>query len=280
MMSDDLDEVDWEFSGNNFGGSTGVVQTNYFGKGITGDYDRGTQPSVDSPQTEFHTYTYDWSAESLTWSIDGTVVRTLLAADEDDSYHQYPQTPVQLHLGLWDAGAPNTSASTVNWAGGYTDLSQAPFTMYVKSVKIVPSNACATYAYGDMSGTWQSIKCGNSSSSVSGGMSVTSSSSSSSTAAAKTAQSATTTTSTKSTILSHGTHLPSPGHKCVNPHLPYSHLFPSLDGHRGSVSGSTKSNGDGQYLHDGGDDDDCVYTDQTGRVKRSTNCRRGSDDGE
>ena len=34
LMSDDADEIDWEFSGNNFGqsGSTGVGQNNYYGK--------------------------------------------------------------------------------------------------------------------------------------------------------------------------------------------------------------------------------------------------------
>ncbi|CAJ2500838.1 Uu.00g036910.m01.CDS01 [Anthostomella pinea] len=44
LMSDDLDEIDWEFSGNDFGQSTPTLQTNWFGKGITGIWDRGTQP--------------------------------------------------------------------------------------------------------------------------------------------------------------------------------------------------------------------------------------------
>ena len=159
LISDDLDEIDWEFSGNNFGSSSGKVQTNYFGKGITGNYDRGTQPSVDSPQTEFHTYTIDWTSTSLTWSVDGTALRTLFAADADTDSHQYPQTPMQLHLGLWDAGDADSSPATVEWGGGYTDLSQAPFTMYVKSVRIVNSNPCGNYQYTDTSGTWQSIQC-------------------------------------------------------------------------------------------------------------------------
>lgn len=34
LISDDLDEIDWEFSGNNFGytGSSGMGQNNYYGK--------------------------------------------------------------------------------------------------------------------------------------------------------------------------------------------------------------------------------------------------------
>lgn len=66
LLSDDLDEIDLEFSGNNYGASGGSLQTNYFGKGITGNYDRGTQPSVSDPTQAFHTYTIDWSPTQLT----------------------------------------------------------------------------------------------------------------------------------------------------------------------------------------------------------------------
>jgi beta-glucanase (GH16 family) len=77
LMSDDTDEIDLEFSGNNFGAAGGKVQTNYFGKGMIGNYDRGTQPVVEDPQTEFHTYALDWSSASLRWSVDGAAIRTL-----------------------------------------------------------------------------------------------------------------------------------------------------------------------------------------------------------
>ena len=72
LMSDDADEIDFEFSGNDFGKASGTVQTNYFGKGIVGSYDRATQPAVTNPQSEFHIYTLDWSATTLTWSVDGS----------------------------------------------------------------------------------------------------------------------------------------------------------------------------------------------------------------
>ena len=161
LLSDDLDEIDWEFSGNNFGSPSGKVQTNYYGKVITGNYDRGTQPAANTPETQFHTYTFDWSPQELTWSIDGVVVRTLLATNSDNDTHQYPQTPSRLHLGLWDAGDQDSNIYTVEWAGGYTNISLAPFTMYVRSVRISNSNPCSSYQYTDTSGSWQSIKCVN-----------------------------------------------------------------------------------------------------------------------
>lgn len=92
MMSDDLDEIDWEWSGNNFAQSKGQVQTNFFGKGIAGSYSRGTAPPVDSPQDQFHTYALDWTPEALTWSIDGKNVRTLSNNHQTSGESQYPQT--------------------------------------------------------------------------------------------------------------------------------------------------------------------------------------------
>jgi len=160
LMSDDADEIDLEFSGNNFGAAGGKVQTNYFGKGMIGNYDRGTQPMVEDPQTEFHTYALDWSSTSLMWSVDGAAIRTLPNSNANSGPYQYPQTPVRLQIGLWDAGDVDTPNGTVLWAGGYTDLSKAPFTMFVKSVNITNASPCSGgYQYTDMSGSCQSIKC-------------------------------------------------------------------------------------------------------------------------
>lgn len=97
LLSDDLDEIDWEFRG----GVTDSVQTNYFGKGYTGTYNRSSTPSVTSPQTSFHTYAVDWSPDALVWFIDGKAVRTLKAADADGNGSQYPQTPMKVSLSLW-----------------------------------------------------------------------------------------------------------------------------------------------------------------------------------
>ncbi|KAI9705265.1 MAG: hypothetical protein M1820_005263 [Bogoriella megaspora] len=160
LISDDYDEIDWEFSGNNFGQTTshGQVQTNYYGKGNTGYYDRGANFDVNQPQASFHTYTVDWNKDGIKWSIDGKNVRTLLPSQCDNDTHQYPQSPMKLQLGVWDGGDPDGNPGTVGWAGGYTNLSQAPFTMYVKSVTITNYNPGYGYNYTDKSGSWESIQ--------------------------------------------------------------------------------------------------------------------------
>ncbi|KAL8828246.1 MAG: hypothetical protein Q9170_006690, partial [Blastenia crenularia] len=153
LISDDLDEIDWEF----LGGATSTVQTNYFGKGYTGSYNRSTTPAVANPQSMFYTYTLDWSPTALVWSIDGTAVRTLNAADADGNGSQYPQSPMKVSLSLWDAGDPD--AATQSWGGGVTPIPPPePYTMFVKSVKIWNSNPANWYQYADQSGSYKSIK--------------------------------------------------------------------------------------------------------------------------
>lgn len=43
------------------------------------------------------------------------------------------------------------------WAGGETDYSQGPFTMYLKSLTVTDYSTGSSYSYSDMSGSWQSI---------------------------------------------------------------------------------------------------------------------------
>ncbi|KAK2074550.1 hypothetical protein P8C59_008748 [Phyllachora maydis] len=168
LQSDDLDEIDWEW----LGGDTSQVQTNYFSKGCTQTYTRGGFAQVNNPQSNFDTYTIDWTPQQLTWSINGNVVRTLTAASATGC-DGYPQTPMQVKLGTWVAGGPNSPPGTVQWAGGYTDISKAPFIGYYQSIKITDySNNVAgatEYVYGDQSGTSDSIKVITGGGSASGG---------------------------------------------------------------------------------------------------------------
>jgi LysM repeat protein len=163
MMSDDADEIDWEWSGNNFAQSRGQVQTNFFGKGIAGTYGRGTAPPVDSPQDQFHTYALDWTPDALTWSIDGNNARTLNNNGLTSGEWQYPQTPSRLHLGLWCSGDPETnSGGTVGWGGGPTDFNKLPYSAYVKSVRITTPNPCSSWNYPNpFDGTYRSVQCTN-----------------------------------------------------------------------------------------------------------------------
>ncbi|ODM16278.1 hypothetical protein SI65_08277 [Aspergillus cristatus] len=172
MESDDLDEIDWEA----IGGYTDRIETNYFGKGDTTTYDRETWVNLDTPQETFHTYTVDWTKDSITWLIDGNSVRTVKYAEAKDG-SRYPQTPMKLRLGIWAGGDPDNGQGTIEWAGGETDYTQAPFSMYVKSVTVTNYNPADTYEWTDTSGSYQSIKASNGTSSDSSSSSTSSDSS-------------------------------------------------------------------------------------------------------
>lgn len=65
---------------------------------------------------------------------------------------------MRIKLGIWDGGAADEAEGTVSWAGGYTDLTEAPFVMYVKSITIEDyTTSGSEYSYGDQSGDYTSI---------------------------------------------------------------------------------------------------------------------------
>ncbi|KAK6063812.1 glycosyl hydrolase family 16 [Seiridium cupressi] len=152
LESDDLDEIDWEW----LGGDVDQVQTNYFGKGNTTSYDRGTYETVSDSQDTWHNYTIEWTSSYTTWYIDGSAVRTLNYADAVDGTN-YPQTPMRVKLGSW-AASDSGSEGTIEWAGGETDFDDSPFTMYVESITIQNYNPGSTYTYGDLTGSYTSIE--------------------------------------------------------------------------------------------------------------------------
>ncbi|KPM38632.1 hypothetical protein AK830_g7915 [Neonectria ditissima] len=158
LQSDDLDEIDWEW----LGGDTQQVQTNYFSKGDTTVYDRGGFHDVSDPLTTYHKYSIEWTKDAVNWLIDDNNVRTLKAS----SVKGFPETPMQVKLGTWCAGGKDTPKGTVDWAGGYTDFSKAPFNAYYKSLSIVDyaggdsatSKSVKEYVWSDNSGDWESIE--------------------------------------------------------------------------------------------------------------------------
>ena len=151
MESDDLDEIDWEWLGS----QPTQVQTNYFGKGQTGSYDRGSTSSNPTGGSDYNTYTVDWSAQQIVWQINGQTVRTL---SPQNANGQYPQTPMQLKLGAWAGGDSSNAPGVIAWAGGSSDYSKGPFSMYVKSVKATDYSTGKTYSYSGTDGTWQQVK--------------------------------------------------------------------------------------------------------------------------
>lgn len=152
LQSDNLDEVDWEW----IGGQEGKVQMNYFGKGNTTTYDRMIEAPVATTQSEFHKYALNWTAEALTWIIDDKPVRTLKFADANGG-KTYPQTPCNVRLGNWPGG-DSENEGTRQWAGGEVDYKKAPFTMTVKSIKVINYSPGTEYKWTDKSGSFGSIQ--------------------------------------------------------------------------------------------------------------------------
>lgn len=112
---------------------------------------------VADPQNQWHTYAINWTSAAITWIVDGAPARTLTYNDAKGGT-RFPQTPMRLRLGIWAGGDPTVSQGTITWAGGLTDFSKAPFTMWVDSVNIVNYSPASQYRYKDTSGSWQSIE--------------------------------------------------------------------------------------------------------------------------
>lgn len=153
LLSDCLDEIDWEF----MGGNDTHAETNYFGKGVQDYHNAIYHPVAGGVQSTFRNYTTHWTKDALDFYIDGNKVRTLLPKDANNTYY-YPQTPMRLSLGIWAAGDPGQPIGVKEWAGGETDYKKGPFTMMVKSAQITDFSSGKEYSYGDKSGSWESIK--------------------------------------------------------------------------------------------------------------------------
>ncbi|KAF2753492.1 concanavalin A-like lectin/glucanase [Pseudovirgaria hyperparasitica] len=155
LQSEDLDEVDWEFRGT----FDNQVQTNYFGKGNTTSYDRGQTHSVSAPFTKAHTYIVDWTSQRINFYIDdgNTPIRTINYADAVGG-RNYPQTPMNVRIGIWAGGDPDNEPGVIQWAGGKTDYTRAPFTQILEYVKITNYSPGKEYVWKDQSGSYQSIQ--------------------------------------------------------------------------------------------------------------------------
>ncbi|KAF4986813.1 hypothetical protein FGRMN_10660 [Fusarium graminum] len=151
LLSDVLDEVDWEF----LGGRDAEVQTNYYGKASTDNTQSITYPAPNN-QAEFHNYTVHWTPESIEWYINDVAVRTLKYSEADGG-QTFPQTPMRVKLGIWAGGDPDNAEGTIEWAGGKTDYKGVPYTMTVQKIKIENLNPAESYTYSDETGSYKSI---------------------------------------------------------------------------------------------------------------------------
>lgn len=131
------------------------VQTNYFRKGDTSTSGRGGVHSSNAVDETFKTYTVEWTSTEIAWQVNGVTQRVLTASNAGDNY---PQSPMMLKIGVWSGGDSSNAAGTIAWAGGATDYSKGPFTMYVQSVAVSDYSTGTSYSYSGTSGDWTSIK--------------------------------------------------------------------------------------------------------------------------
>ncbi|TFL04720.1 glycoside hydrolase family 16 protein [Pterulicium gracile] len=139
-MSDIKDEIDWEFPGD--GGRVG--ETNYFWQGVIPEKSNGDKHEADTETfSNYHDYTVNWQPETLTFLIDGKVVRTVKRSEAVvNGVSHYPSTPSRVQLSIWPAGIESSAPGTVEWAGGMIDYehedykSAGQFYTLVKSIEI------------------------------------------------------------------------------------------------------------------------------------------------
>lgn len=92
LIADNGDEIDFEF----IGGDPHTVYTNFFYNGER-IYDvNGASHNVPGAAVsdDFHTYTIDWKPESITWLVDGQVIRVQEKSTTcDNGVCRYPTFP-------------------------------------------------------------------------------------------------------------------------------------------------------------------------------------------
>lgn len=115
LLSDDLDEIDWEVMGQN---NTNVFN-NWYGKGDRAQ-NNGEEPALADSAEGFHNYTINWTEEQLEFWLDGEQVRTV----KSDEPGKYPQTPCYINLSLWAGGDPDNEPGVIAWAGGETNYDE------------------------------------------------------------------------------------------------------------------------------------------------------------
>lgn len=166
LMSDVKDEIDYEWVGVD----TGHVQSNFYSQGVT-VYTNGKNLTVPGGNTveNMHEYCIDWKEDTLEWTIDGNLERTLNRKDTWNATagrFDYPQTPSRIMLSLWPAGLPTNEKGTIEWAGGEIDWN-SPYMQngyyYARFQEVTvecydpPSGAqikgSKTYKYTDEAGT-------------------------------------------------------------------------------------------------------------------------------
>lgn len=109
LVSNVGDAALWQFSGNN--GSR--LNTNYFASGNESPIGREHNGGKDFSFGDFHTYGIRWYPDSLKFTLDGKVVRTV---KRSKAHGKYPNTPARLQLTTWST-SDSSKEQVRKWAG-------------------------------------------------------------------------------------------------------------------------------------------------------------------
>lgn len=112
------------------------------------------------PQNDYHNYTVDWTQERIQWWLDGKMLRELVPAQALGGKN-YPQTPMNIRMGIWAGGdTSNNDPGVVEWAGGETNFDEGPFIMTVQSIYAKDYTSASEYSWDNMdsSGSWEKVK--------------------------------------------------------------------------------------------------------------------------
>ncbi|CUM62792.1 uncharacterized protein PRCAT00000350001 [Priceomyces carsonii] len=143
LQSNDLDEID---AAEIFGGNPFEFQSNFFVKGNATTWDRGGyHPMETPPMNSFNKYAIEWTKEELVWLLNGRVVRVL----KRDNPHKFPTSPMLIRFSLWAGGDPQNLKGTIDWAGGITDYSGLPYSMYIRNLFVEDYSTSKVYVYGN-----------------------------------------------------------------------------------------------------------------------------------
>lgn len=141
--------------------------SNYFydGKALFNTYN-DTYPLPTSSYDAHHTYAVEWTDTRLVLSIDGSPLKTWRRGDNFVPPSAWPQTPMQVKLGVWSV-APASDPGEVRWAGGLPDWdAQAPFVAHFAAVDIddymggcsrVRADGPVRYRYHERTDGWRHV---------------------------------------------------------------------------------------------------------------------------
>ncbi|KAL6815792.1 glycoside hydrolase family 16 protein [Trichoderma sp. SZMC 28013] len=166
LKSDSGDEIDWEL----LGAFENQAQTNYFYDG---------QPLFNTYNTTYHLdtssfsstqkYGIEWTPTNLSFSINNIVRKSWHIGDIPA--YKWPQTPMQVKLGIWTV-SNSSDPGTVVWAGGLPnwtshDADKKPYSAYFKTIELedytggcneTDKGANVEYLYDERTTGWQDIE--------------------------------------------------------------------------------------------------------------------------